>query len=112
MPLHRGKGSLVCDRCAGGAVVGRSTRRGQFEVCLVPKFTSDADRFNVLVGPTKQVRSLTGAALEVDPAKRDGEFVAHFATEYAGLGKAKIVRIRRLAATHEAGLRSALACVS
>ena len=38
-------------------------------------------------------------------AKRDGEFVADFQTQRSGLGKAQMMRIGRLTAADETGLR-------
>ena len=40
----------------------------------------------------------------VDPANRDRELVAYPAAECARLGKGEVVRIRRHAPAHEAGL--------
>ena len=40
----------------------------------------------------------------VDPADRDDEFVAYPSSECAGLCEGEVVRIRRRAAAHEAGL--------
>src|SRR6266849_3427282 len=40
----------------------------------------------------------------VDPANRDGELVAHSASEGTRLGKGEVMRIRWHAAAHKAGL--------
>ena len=39
------------------------------------------------------------------PAERNGELIAHLEADSSRLGKAQVMRVRRLAATDEAGLR-------
>src|SRR3974390_2067840 len=39
-------------------------------------------------------------------AERNGEFIAHLQPDGSGLGEAQVMRVRRLPATDEAGLRS------
>jgi hypothetical protein len=55
-------------------------------------------------GPPRSLVAVPVQLAMVEAANRDGEFVADFASERARLGKTKMMRFGRGAATHDAGL--------
>jgi len=71
---------------------------------VLPELESDWKRIDVEVLPPCGLITRAMKLAMMDPANRDGEFVAHSIPKPTRLGKREVMRIRRYAAAHKTGL--------
>ena len=73
---------------------------------MLPELERDSHWINVKLLPPCRLITRPMKLAVMDPANRNGEFVAHSASKCTRLCKREVVRVRRHSATHEAGLQS------
>ena len=71
---------------------------------LFPETSGDLQRFDLEVLPPGHLIAGLMQLPVMTAAERDSELVADFETQGAGLGKAKMMRIRRLTPADQTGL--------
>jgi len=77
----------------------------RFWVCLLRKPLGNWQGIDVEALPPGQLIARLMQLAMMTAAERYGELIADFETERSGLGKAQVMRIGRLPAAHETGLR-------
>ena len=82
----------------------RHWRKFDIRPRLLPEPERDWKRINVEPSPPCSLVTCAMKLAVMDPANRDGELVAHSASECTWLRKGEVMRIRRHAAAHQTGL--------
>jgi hypothetical protein len=71
---------------------------------VVPQFLSNLDRIDPKPRPSGRLIAGAVDLAMMNPAQRDGEFVADFATKRSRLHETEVMGIRMFAPAHQAGL--------
>jgi hypothetical protein len=92
-------------RGLGGIFMGIDICRRRFWVGLLPKRLGNLQGVDFQILPPGHFIAGLMQLPMMTAAERDGELVADFETKRSGLGKTQVMRIGRLPAADEAGLR-------
>jgi hypothetical protein len=87
----------------GSAIAGLGDR-GETPGAL-PEIEGDRHWLDVVPVPPGGLITMVMDLTVVDPAERNRKFIADLAAERSWLGKTQVVRLARLSATHDTGLR-------